>query len=61
MMLDTLLPRAAVTWVNYTNSGHGVPQTTETDFVDYHQRVLDWYAKYLAPAKKAATSSRAGQ
>ncbi len=50
-----------VTWVNYTNSGHGVPQTTESDFVDYHQRVLDWYAKYLAPSKKAATSSGAGQ
>jgi dipeptidyl aminopeptidase/acylaminoacyl peptidase len=50
-----------VTWVNYTNSGHGVPQTTESDFVDYHQRVLDWYAKYLAPAKKATTSSGAGQ
>lgn len=42
-----------VTWVNYANSGHGVPQTTESDFMDYHQRVLDWYAKYLGPAGTA--------
>ena len=42
-----------VTWVNYTRSGHGVPQTTESDFIDYHQRVLDWYAKYLSPAAPA--------
>ena len=40
-----------VTWVSYANSGHGVPQTTESDFMDYHQRVLDWYAKYLAAPK----------
>ena len=42
-----------VTWVNYANSGHGVPQTTESEFMDYHQRVLDWYAKYLGPAATA--------
>jgi dipeptidyl aminopeptidase/acylaminoacyl peptidase len=46
-----------VTWVNYTNSGHGVPQTTESDFVDYHQRVLDWYAKYLGPSARATPGS----
>ena len=45
-----------VTWANYTNGGHGVPNTTEFDFVDYHQRVLDWYAKYLLPEKKASTT-----
>ncbi len=45
-----------VTWVSYTNSGHGTPSTTETDFVDYHQRILDWYGKYLGP-KKAATQN----
>ena len=43
-----------VTWVSYTNSGHGTPSTTESDFVDYHQRMLDWYAKYLQNQKKAA-------
>lgn len=47
-----------VTWANYVNGGHGVPNTTEADFIDYHQRVLDWYAKYLqqAPKKTNATS-----
>ena len=46
-----------VTWANYVNGGHGTPNTTESDFVDYHQRVLDWYAKYLqAPKKPNATS-----
>lgn len=39
-----------VTWANYVNGGHGTPNTTEADFIDYHQRVLDWYAKYLKPA-----------
>ncbi len=48
-----------VSWVNYTNSGHGVPQTTERDFTDYHQRILDWYARYLA-APKSSTSSGDG-
>jgi len=47
-----------VTWANYVNGGHGVPNTTEADFVDYHQRVLDWYAKYLMPVKKAAATSQ---
>lgn len=41
-----------VSWANYANGGHGVPATTESDFVDYHQRVLDWYAKYLAAPKQ---------
>lgn len=46
-----------VTWANYVNGGHGVPNTTESDFIDYHQRVLDWYAKYLqAPKVVKATS-----
>jgi dipeptidyl aminopeptidase/acylaminoacyl peptidase len=43
-----------VVWVSYTNSGHGTPGTTENDFVDYHQRILDWYGKYLKDEKKAA-------
>jgi dipeptidyl aminopeptidase/acylaminoacyl peptidase len=46
-----------VMWVSYTNGGHGVPSTTESDFTDYHQRILDWYEKYLVPAKKSAATS----
>ena len=38
-----------VTWVNYSNGGHGAPNTTESDITDWHQRILDWYAKYLSP------------
>jgi dipeptidyl aminopeptidase/acylaminoacyl peptidase len=45
-----------VTWVSYTNGGHGAPTTTESDFVDWHQRILDWYAKYLGAKKPAAAS-----
>jgi dipeptidyl aminopeptidase/acylaminoacyl peptidase len=47
-----------VVWANYVNGGHGVPNTTESDFVDYHQRVLDWYAKYLKPATKGNATSQ---
>ena len=47
-----------VTWANYVNGGHGTPNTTESDFVDYHQRVLDWYAKYLLPVKKPNATSQ---
>jgi len=36
-----------VVWANYVNGGHGTPNTTEAEFTDYHQRVLDWYGKYL--------------
>jgi dipeptidyl aminopeptidase/acylaminoacyl peptidase len=45
-----------VSWVSYTNGGHGAPTTTEGEIVDWHQRILDWYAKYLG-AKKAAAAS----
>lgn len=40
-----------VTWVNYTNGGHGAPNTTEAEFTDFYQRMVDWYAKYLVPKK----------
>ena len=49
-----------VVWVNYMNSGHGTPGTNVEDFTDYHQRILQWYDKYLrAPKAKgvAATDS----
>jgi dienelactone hydrolase len=45
-----------VVWVNYTNGGHGVPSTTETEFTDFYQRMFDWYAKYLVPKKPANVS-----
>jgi dipeptidyl aminopeptidase/acylaminoacyl peptidase len=45
-----------VTWVSYTNGGHGTPGTTEADFADWHQRMLDWYGKYLKSEKKTATN-----
>jgi dipeptidyl aminopeptidase/acylaminoacyl peptidase len=48
-----------VVWAHYVNSGHGTPSTTESDFVDYHQRILDWYDKYLK-SKKATNVSDGG-
>jgi len=47
-----------VTWVNYMNGGHGVPMTTESDFMDFHNRMINWYAKYLAaPGSGAAATT----
>lgn len=40
-----------VVWVNYVNGGHGAPNTTESDFTDFYQRMVDWYTKYLVPKK----------
>jgi dipeptidyl aminopeptidase/acylaminoacyl peptidase len=36
-----------VEWVSYVNGGHGMPTATIEEAVDYHQRILDWYARYL--------------
>lgn len=49
-----------VVWVNYVNGGHGIPNTTEAEFSDHHQRILDWYGKYLKAEKKANATSDAG-
>ncbi len=48
-----------VVWASYVNSGHGTPSTTEAEFVDYHERILGWYDKYLkgAGAKPANVSN----
>jgi dipeptidyl aminopeptidase/acylaminoacyl peptidase len=46
-----------VVWVNYVNGGHGAPNTTESDFTDFYQRMFDWYAKYLLPKKGANVSN----
>ena len=48
-----------VVWVNYVNGGHGAPNTTEADFTDFYQRMVDWYTKYLVP-KKATNISDSG-
>lgn len=47
-----------VVWANYVNGGHGTPNTTEADFIDYHQRVLDWYGKYLKPTAASPSTDR---
>ena len=39
-----------VVWVNYINSGHGTPHTSETDYRDFHTRILAWFDKYLKTA-----------
>lgn len=36
-----------VEWVSYVNGGHGMPTATEAEVLDYHQRILGWYDKYL--------------
>lgn len=41
-----------VVWANYVNAGHGTPSTTEAEFVDYHQRILNWYDTYLKEKPK---------
>jgi dipeptidyl aminopeptidase/acylaminoacyl peptidase len=45
-----------VVWVNYANGGHGAPTTTELEFTDFYQRMIDWYNKYLVPKKGANIS-----
>jgi dipeptidyl aminopeptidase/acylaminoacyl peptidase len=50
-----------VVWVNYTNGGHGAPNTTEADFTDFYKRMIDWYGKYLVPKKAANISNNGGQ
>jgi dienelactone hydrolase len=46
-----------VVWVNYVNGGHGVPNTTEAEFVDFHQRIVDWYTKYMVAKKGTSVTS----
>ncbi|MGQ0538159.1 MAG: prolyl oligopeptidase family serine peptidase [Gemmatimonadaceae bacterium] len=36
-----------VVWVNYMNGGHGTPLTSAIEFVDFHERMIQWYDKYL--------------
>jgi dipeptidyl aminopeptidase/acylaminoacyl peptidase len=39
-----------VEWVDYRYGGHGVPTNTEANFLDWHQRVVAWYDRYLKRA-----------
>jgi dipeptidyl aminopeptidase/acylaminoacyl peptidase len=41
---------AVVEWVSYIDGGHGMPTSTVEETVDYHERILAWYARYLKPA-----------
>ncbi|MEW5918254.1 MAG: prolyl oligopeptidase family serine peptidase, partial [Gemmatimonadota bacterium] len=36
-----------VVWVNYMNGGHGTPLTSAAEFVDFHDRMVQWYDKHL--------------
>ncbi|MBC7898265.1 MAG: prolyl oligopeptidase family serine peptidase, partial [Cytophagaceae bacterium] len=36
-----------VTWVNYMNSGHGIPGTNAAEFTDYHDRLLSFFGRHL--------------
>jgi dipeptidyl aminopeptidase/acylaminoacyl peptidase len=46
-----------VTWVNYMRAGHGTPQTTAEDFLDFHRRIVAFYDRKL----KGGVSPRADQ
>jgi dipeptidyl aminopeptidase/acylaminoacyl peptidase len=47
-----------VEWVSYINGGHGMPTSTAAEVIDYHQRILGWYDKYLKKdARNTATES----
>ncbi|HUF49325.1 MAG TPA: prolyl oligopeptidase family serine peptidase [Longimicrobiales bacterium] len=46
-----------VEWVSYVNGGHGMPTSTVEEVIDYHQRILGWYDRYLkAAASRSATN-----
>ena len=45
-----------VEWVSYINGGHGMPSSTAAEVIDYHQRILGWYDKYLKKDAKATTT-----
>jgi dipeptidyl aminopeptidase/acylaminoacyl peptidase len=39
-----------VTWVTYSQGGHGTPLSSLDDWTDFHERLLAWYAKHLKSA-----------
>ncbi|MCC6318482.1 MAG: S9 family peptidase [Gemmatimonadaceae bacterium] len=44
-----------VTWVNYMNSGHGIPGTNVAEFTDYHDRLLSFFGQHLNGRPAQAT------
>ncbi len=36
-----------VEWVSYIDGGHGMPRSTVEEAIDYHERILAWYDRYL--------------
>lgn len=47
-----------VTWVTYTNGGHGVPMNSLPDFIDFHTRLLGFYDEQLkAPARRPTAAA----
>lgn len=50
-----------VEWVNYTNGGHGMPRTTEAEVRHYHERIVEWYDRFLKEKPvNAATDAASG-
>jgi dipeptidyl aminopeptidase/acylaminoacyl peptidase len=50
-----------VEWVSYTNGGHGMPTTTEAEVVDFHNRILEWYDRYLKRAETGKVTQSGGR
>lgn len=49
-----------VEWVSYINGGHGMPRSTVEEILDYHDRILGWYDRYLKKAKEEEKVSQEG-
>lgn len=45
-----------VEWVRYVNGGHRPPNTV-TESIDFEQRIVAWYDKYLKPKPATTTSA----
>jgi dipeptidyl aminopeptidase/acylaminoacyl peptidase len=46
-----------VEWVSYINGGHGMPTSTAEEVIDYHERILGWYERYLKAPSAARPSA----
>lgn len=50
-----------VVWVHYTAGGHGAGRaSSEADFIDHWQRMVDWFAEHFEPKDGAAVSDQGG-
>ena len=51
-----------VVWVHYTAGGHGAGRaSSEADFVDHWQRMVDWFAEHFGEADEAVSISDGGR